>query len=147
LRLGSKLSDLTITRNKIFELEAAIHRELVPIDCPVSHYFSDGVYAREMRIPAGTVATGKVHKTLHLNILSQGDVSVMTESGIKRIQAPATIVSPPGTKRAVYAHTDVVWTTIHGTHETDLEKLEADLIETVAIGGPEFNRLTADVEV
>lgn len=100
-----------------------------------------------MRIPAGTVATGKVHKTLHLNILSQGDVSVLTEDGMKRIQAPCTIVSPPGTKRAVYAHTDVVWTTIHGTHETDLEKLEADLIETVAIGGPEFNRLTAEVEV
>ena len=136
-----------ITRNKIFELEAAIHRDLPAVDCPVTHHFSDGVYAREMRIPAGTVATGKVHKTLHLNILSQGDVSVLTEDGMKRIQAPCTIVSPPGTKRAVYAHTDVVWTTIHGTHETDLEKLEADLIETVAIGGPEFNRLTAEVEV
>ena len=36
--------------------------------------------------------------------------------------------SLPGTKRAVYAHPDVVWTTIHLTNETDLDKIEAEVI-------------------
>jgi hypothetical protein len=38
------------------------------------------------------------------------------------------MVSEPGTKRAVYAETDVVWTTIHPTEETDLEKIEEEVI-------------------
>ena len=41
---------------------------------------------------------------------------------------PLTMVSPAGTKRAVYAKTDVVWTTIHLTNETDLEKIEEETI-------------------
>ena len=37
-------------------------------------------------------------------------------------------LSPPGTKRIAFAHTDCTWTTIHGTHETDLEKIENHFI-------------------
>lgn len=98
------------------------------IELPVVHHFSRGVYARELRIPAGTTLTGKVHKFENLNILSQGEMSVSTENGVERVMAPFTIVSPPGTKRVAYAHTDCVWTTIHGTSETDLEKIEAEFV-------------------
>lgn len=92
------------------------------------HYFANGLYAREIFIPKGTVLTGKIHKTEHLNIVSQGEISVLTEAGPQRVKAPFTMVSLPGTKRVGYAHEDTVWTTIHATTETDLEKLEADLI-------------------
>lgn len=125
-------------RSKIFALEAAMLREPSvyasggerDIDdlCPVKHHFSQGVYAREMFIPKGTVLTGKIHKYEQLNIMSQGELSVLTEDGIKRVKAPFTIVSPPGTKRVAYAHEDTIWTTIHGTDETDLEKLEAHFV-------------------
>jgi hypothetical protein len=53
---------------------------------------------------------------------------VLTEDGIKRVKAGATIVSPAGIKRAGYAHEDTIWTTIHGTHETYVDKLEDELI-------------------
>lgn len=96
--------------------------------CPVTHHFSQGVYAREMFIPKGTVLTGKIHKYTQLNIMSQGELSVLTEEGIKRVKAPFTIVSPPGTKRIAYAHEDTIWTTVHGTDETDLEKIEAHYV-------------------
>lgn len=99
-------------------------RDLPQLEIPVRHFFSPGVYAREIQIPKGAIVTGKIHKFSQLNILSKGDISVMTEDGIKRVQAPFTIVSPPGTKRIAYAHEDCVWTTIHGTDETDLEKIE-----------------------
>lgn len=114
-------------RDRVNAIEALM-LDMPQVDMPPTHYFSPGVYAREITIPAGTVLTGKIHKYAQLNILSKGDISVLTEDGIKRVQAPFTIVSPAGTKRIAYAHEDCVWTTIHGTEETDLEKLEEHFI-------------------
>lgn len=94
------------------------------IEIPVKHHFSKGVYAREIRIPAGSLVVGKLHKFQNLNILSEGEISVLSIDGAERMKAPCTIVSSPGVKRLAYAHTDVVWTTIHGTEETDVDKIE-----------------------
>lgn len=98
------------------------------IEIKTTHYFAKGIYAREIFIPKGVLLTGKIHKTEHLNIVSQGKIAVVTEFGQKIIEAPCTLVSEPGTKRAGLALEDTVWTTIHGTNETDLEKLELELI-------------------
>lgn len=114
-------------REKLARLEAALLSGKT-IDMPVKHHFSRGVYARELFIPKGTVLVGKIHKYSQINIVSKGDISVLTEDGVKRVQAGGTIVSGPGVKRAGYAHEDTIWTTIHGTHETDIEKLEDELI-------------------
>ena len=46
------------------------------------------------------------------------------DGGLERLSGPLTMTSPAGCKRAVYAHTDTTWTTIHRTDETDLEKIE-----------------------
>jgi len=105
-----------------------IMRTMPQVDIPVQHYFSDGVYARHGKIPAGTMLTGHIHKKFNLNILSQGEMTVLTQQGMQRVKGPFVIVSPPGTKRIAYAHTDCWWTTIHGTHERDLEKIEAEFI-------------------
>jgi hypothetical protein len=116
-------------RKKLYQLQEAVGRELEPVECPLQHVFAPGAYARTMRIPAGTVIVGKIHKQAHLNILSQGTVCVMTEGeGDQQLTGPLTMCSPPGTKRAVYAVTDAVWVTIHLTNETDLEKIEAEVI-------------------
>lgn len=115
-------------REKVFAIEDLIRRELEPIEFQVKNHFSKGLYARELFIPKGTVLTGKIHKHENFNIMSSGELSVLTEDGIKRVKAPFTIVSPPGTKRIAYAHEDTVWTTIHPTDETDLEKIEAHFI-------------------
>jgi len=98
------------------------------LDLPVKHYFSHGVYAREMFIPKGTIVTGKIHKYQNLNIMSKGELSVLTEAGVVRIRAPFTVVSPPGTRRVAYAHADTIWITIHGTEEQDLERIEDHFI-------------------
>lgn len=98
------------------------------VDIPLVHRFSNGLYAREIFIPKGTILVGKIHRYESLNIVSMGDITVLTEDGAKRVQAPYTVVSPPGTKRVGFANEDTVWTTIHATDETDLGKLEDDLI-------------------
>lgn len=98
------------------------------IEIPVEHYFSFGVYAREIIIPAGSLIVGKIHKYQNMNILSQGEASVLSIDGIKRVKAPHTFVSQPGAKRVIYAHTDVVWTTILGSDEKDHEAIEDKFI-------------------
>lgn len=119
LVLNLKASD----KEKIFALEDLMRLE-PQVELKVINYFSYGVYARELHIPAGVMLTGEIHKLENLNILSKGEISVMTEEGMVRVQAPFTVVSPPGTKRIALAHTDCIWTTIHGTFEKDLEIIE-----------------------
>lgn len=111
-------------RAKVELLEGEM-RKCEQISIPVRHHFSPGVYAREITIPAGTLLTGRVHKFSQLNILSGGTISVLTQHGMQQVEAPFTIVSPPGTKRVAYAHTDCTWTTILATEEKDPDVIEA----------------------
>lgn len=100
-------------------------------DMVLRHHFAPGVYCRELTVPRGVCAIGKIHKTEHISILSQGAIYVITEHGEDFFTAPAVVVAKPGAKRAVYVPVDspgdAVWTTVHATTETDLEKLERDL--------------------
>lgn len=105
-----------------------ILKEYPQIELKVIHHFSKGVYARELHIPAGVILTGEIHKFTNLNILSKGRIQVLTENGMREVEAPFTIVSPAGTKRVARALTDCVWTTIHGTDETDLNIIEKTFI-------------------
>lgn len=115
-------------RAKIFALENEILKcPQTPI--PTTHHFAPGIYMREIFIPKGTVLTGAIHKTEHLNILSQGEMSVWTEGGIKQVKASTVIKSQPGIKRTGYAHEDSVWITVchNETNESDIKKLEDTL--------------------
>jgi hypothetical protein len=114
-------------RLKVFAAEA-IMRELPQVKLEVIHHFSKGVYARELHIPADTILTGEIHKFKNLNILSKGRMKVLTEDGIVEVEAPFTVVSPAGTKRIAHTITDCVWTTIHGTDETDVNNIEKAFI-------------------
>ena len=98
--------------------------------CPLEHKFSDGIYVREITIPAGTFIVGKIHKHDHPNFLLEGEVTVITEEGIEELKAPMSMISKAGTKRALYAKTDLVWTTVHlnPTNTEDLDELEEEII-------------------
>ncbi len=124
---------LTKERASILNLETAMQK-LPGYDlegkelCQITHYFAPGMYAREMKVPAGCLLTGKIHLTEHLNILSQGRVSVSNKGESVTMEAPYTFVSPVGTKRAIYAHEDSTWTTIHATDLTDPDEIEDEII-------------------
>lgn len=111
-------------RDKVELIEAEMLKH-ERVEIPVRHHFSPGLYAREITIPAGTLLTGRIHKYEQLNILSGGTISVLTQDGMKEVTAPFTIVSPPGTKRIAYAHTECTWTTILATEEKDPDVIEA----------------------
>jgi hypothetical protein len=113
-------------------MEAAIaNGDLLAADCEVTHHFAPHLYARQMKIKSGVVIVGKIHKHAHINTISKGRIRVFTEFSSDIFDAdiePITFTSIAGTKRAVYAETDTVWTTYHPTDETDLEKIEAEVI-------------------
>lgn len=123
------------TREDIQRLERVI-REMPQVDIPTHHTFGPGFYARTIEIPAGATLTGKVHATEHIFIVSKGELAVATEDGTRTLRAPVQMVCRPGLKRAGYALTDVVCTNIHITEETDLARLEAELIEAESLEAP-----------
>lgn len=99
-------------------------------NCQLTHKFSEGVYARELFIPKGTMLTGKIHKDDCLNVILSGDITVISPEGKRRIKGACTFVSPGGTKRIGYAHEDTTWINIHKNtdNETDLSKIEERVI-------------------
>jgi quercetin dioxygenase-like cupin family protein len=120
------------------------------VEIKTTHYFAPGVYMRQIFIPKGVTVTGKIHKTEHLNILSQGELSVWTEDGVKRLKASTVIKSKPGIKRVGFAHEDSVWITVHHNPEgeTDTDKLEEMLIAKTfeeALGSPEVKQIQGGV--
>lgn len=119
-----------IIKNNISSIKnlVSVMEKLPQLDAPVKHHFSKGIYAREIFMPKGMLIVGKVHKTRHLNIISQGRCTVKTTVRKLTIQAPYTFESLEGEQKVVFMHEDVVWTTIHLTNETDLDKIEEECI-------------------
>lgn len=93
------------------------------------HSFGPGVYVREMMIPKGELLIGHTHKTEHLNMLTQGEILIAMDGKSVKMIAPYTFVSSAGSQKVGLALTDTVWATIHPTVETDLDKIEANLID------------------
>lgn len=99
-------------------------------ELPTRHYFSPGIYIRELFMPAGTIAIGKIHKHAHMNILLKGRLALVGEDGERtELVAPMTFASPAGTQKAVHVLEDTILQNVHATDERDLESLEAALIE------------------
>lgn len=99
-------------------------------DLQTEHYFSkSGMYCRKVFRPAGTLIVGKVHKHHHLFLCAMGEIIAWTENGMKRLQAGDVVESKPGTKRVTLAVSDAIGITIHRTDKTDLDEIEAELVE------------------
>lgn len=115
-------------RDLIAHVESKMKESPDQIAVPLKEYFSEGVYAREITMPKGSLVVGKIHKFKNLNIMTKGELTMISIDGVKRFKAPCTVVSSPGIKRLSFAHEETVWTTILGTNETDSEKIESHFI-------------------
>ena len=120
--------DGNTVREKIARLETSLNmlpKETLRTITPV-HYFNPGVYMREVTLPPGTLAVGRIHRHDCMAIVV-GDVSIMSERGPMRVTGMKVFHSFPGAKRVAYAHQTTRWITIHATDERNIEKLEAEL--------------------
>ncbi len=101
--------------------------------CPLTHRFEQGLYIREIRIPAETLIIGRVHRHGHVCQLLEGDIILIHHEGQREgFHAPSQLLTEPGYQMVVYAITDVLAWTVHPnpTGERDIAKLEADIFES-----------------
>jgi hypothetical protein len=99
--------------------------KLPQVELPITHDFIEGVYARTMFIPAGTVLTGAVHAHDCFTVIRYGDLMIYTEDGMVQVNGGDMLPSKAGIKRAGYAITDVLITGFmaNPTNETDPDKI------------------------
>lgn len=93
---------------------------------PLRNLFSDGVYIREVFMPAGSFVIGHEHKTRHFNIVLQGVASVIMGGKACILKAPFTFVSEPGVRKVLYIHEDMIFQTVHAN---PLNLLKIDELE------------------
>ena len=124
-------------REQIYGLEALLHsheESYLDVDqeahgLKLTHKFVNGLYYRELTIPPGQVIMGKRHAQEHIVMLTAGSCIVVTERGREELTAPMTFISPAGEKRVVITTDEAVtWVVIHPTTETDLQKIEDEVI-------------------
>lgn len=105
--------DVISTGDRIDLLEGAMS-SLQPVNCPLKHRFTPGLYTREIFMPAGSLITSLIHKTTHQFMILKGKVSVFSENdGEQLLEAGYVGITTPGTRRVLYIHEDCVWITCH----------------------------------
>ena len=95
---------------------------------PLKHTIIEGLYIRELFMPKGQLVSTGIHKKEHPYFVLKGDVSVLTDEGIKRIKAPYNNITKPGTKRLILVHEDTIWITVHATKKESVEEILEEII-------------------
>ena len=118
----------TPSREQIDRLQAEMVK-MPQVELQTDHYFAGGMYCRRVIQPAGTTIVGKIHKKAHIFLCAAGEIIAWSEKGMMNLKAGDVLESQPGTKRVGYAVQDSVVITIHQTDKTDLDEIEAEIIE------------------
>jgi len=122
------LEKIIPSKEQIEKLQAEMVK-MPQAELQTEHYFSEGMYCRKLTRPAGTLIVGKIHKKSHFFLCAKGEIIAWTESGMRTLKAGDIIESQPGTKRVTYAISDAIGITVHKTDKTNLDEIEAELIE------------------
>ena len=99
------------------------------IDLKIQHYFSSGVYIREMHLPKDHFAETHKHNFDHLSILSKGKALVECDEEMQIYKAPSCIEIKAGKEHKITALEDLTWFCIHATDVTDADEIDHQLIK------------------
>jgi hypothetical protein len=118
--------DETPFREKIMLIEKKL--ELLPqLEMQYHHSFNGGIYLRTLYAPKGALMTSYIYRKDHQCIVSKGVVSYRSEVMGGKIVGPYIFTANAGSKRVVYCHTDMVWTTAIKTDATNVEDAMDDI--------------------
>lgn len=115
-------------------------KTLPQVEIENRHHFAGGIYEREIFVKAGTIITGKIHKTEHLAKLVSGTMRIYSEHDQAIFTGPHTFKSKPGVKRLGVAETDCVFSTFHVMEEKPIEEIERELVVDTREQYLEFSR-------
>lgn len=123
----------TVVDQAIHSMEAIIcdlPGEKVSLE-PINH-FVPGLYVRELRMPAGTILTGKYHRQKDILILAQGQATFLTKDGQRTLSAPCVTTVEADTKPIINCITDVVFVSAHANPDDtqDMEVIEKRVVIT-----------------
>lgn len=124
-----QITTIVPNANQINRLQEEMLKMPQVKDMVTDHFFADGMYSRRVFRKAGTLIVGKVHLKDHFFICTKGEIIAWTENGMKKLSAGDIIECKRGTKRVTLATMDSIGTTIHKTDKTNLDEIEAELIE------------------
>ena len=127
--MNNIIEQMGIPSKKQIEKLQSEMAKMPQVELETEHYFSGGMYCRKLIRPAGTLIVGKVHLKDHFFMCAKGEIIAWSEKGMKTLKAGDIIESKQGTKRVTYAVTDAIGITFHKTDKTDLDDIEAELIE------------------
>lgn len=94
---------------------------------PTVHRFLPGLYFRQITMPANSIIVSRLHAQDNFAVISQGSATVWDETGTKVIKAPHSRITRAGTKRVLFIHEEMIWTTVHSTQATTLEEVERQI--------------------
>jgi hypothetical protein len=107
----------------------------------LSHQFGKGLCVRTLVMPKGMLMLTKIHRFRHPYFIMSGKVSVYVNGEVTHIEAPFQGMTEPATQRVIYAHEETTWITVHATEETDIEKIEEEII------APNFDEFLLEEEL
>lgn len=116
-----------VVEDRTGELERLM-LEMPQAECQTNHYFGPGIYIREAVMPAGAVVLGHRHRSEHMCALHHGKIALIVGADKQVIEAPAIWTSDAGRKVFLVIE-DAVLQNIYATSETDIDKLEEQLVE------------------
>lgn len=106
---------------------------LPQVEIATEHVFHAGMYARTIRVPAGTVLTGAFMKIPTLLIV-HGDAEVLNFDGWLDVRGYAVLAGGAGRKQVFFARTAVEMTMVFATQATTVDEAEREFTD-------EFERL------
>lgn len=126
------MSELELNKevSEIDQLEKVMLDNFPMVECPLTHRFTDGLYVREIFMPAGSLITSKIHKTQHQYFVLKGKVMVWVDGEEQIIEAPYIGITEPNTQRVLYVVEDCIWATSHPNPDNEtVEQIEERILE------------------
>jgi len=121
---------------RIEEIEEKLS-SLEQVKYTTDHYFSDGVYTRETKIPKGTMLTGYRHRNETISILVSGVISVIGVDSLGYAEdfgvltAPKIFSTKPGIKKIGLAHEDTIFVNSFSLKDLDKKYHSIEYIDII----------------
>jgi hypothetical protein len=129
---GTDLVDAVIAQQvKSADLSPLIGKllELPQPKANVRHIYGDGVYMRELTVPAGLLIVGRSHRAEHHCILVRGRLVIFNADGSQsELAAPTEFDAGPG-RKVVRVEEDMTFVNVYQTQETDVETIEREMFD------------------
>ena len=127
---GDSLNALNAdTFRRGIEVTEQFMKDLPQVIAEPVHRFAEGLYCRQLTMPAGSVFVSRVHKHENYAFIMQGSCTVISENGAERLYSPFMMKTNSGTKRLLVIHEECTWITVHALPAELAESQDVDKIE------------------